>query len=66
MKWNDVKEKMPEEKHMNELFIVFGTGWHYTHVACFYNGKFYELGEDGDIMNVTHWMPLPKPPKEIK
>ena len=71
MKWINVNEKLPE--HF-ESVLVWGKG--YTVTECFYCDDydwgvqgFYkdECGYDGEYPLirdwVTHWMPLPKPPK---
>jgi hypothetical protein len=54
--WVSVEDKLPEQYTDVIVFIKGDT------IAVDYvdeNGDFYYYGK-----NVTHWMPLPKPPKE--
>ena len=63
-KWISVEERLPEK--MYSACLVYSDG--YIQVACWSHDKmgwdvwFYVDGEyDPDV---THWMPLPEPPKE--
>jgi hypothetical protein len=73
--WIDVNDRLPEE---NVVVILsedgnFETGW-YGHGTEYMSEKLFtgffihNTGYDGDSAhsqgNVTHWQPLPEPPKE--
>ena len=62
--WAPVKERLPQEKV--DCMV------HYKHAycdnddyraigMCFYDGEKFQFDQ---AYKVTHWMPLPKPPKE--
>lgn len=55
-KWISVKERLPEDKKDEYVLVV-----------CDYHGKIsVETRKKWNIdSSVTHWMPLPEPPKEI-
>jgi len=63
MEWIEVKDRLPEEDQ-RVIYWFEHTGVHYgkftmtEHGACFY-GPGGWLTDD-----VTHWMPLPDPPKK--
>lgn len=68
-KWIPVTERLPEEegwylvyttpnrehKSINKAMFCKGYAWS--------NGEPYWRGAGGHWANVTHWMPLPEPPK---
>ena len=70
--WISVKDRLPEEegwylvyttpkrehKSINKAMFCKGYAW----------GNFepYWRGAGGHWANVTHWMPLPEPPKEVQ
>ena len=58
-RWISVTERLPE-KYSN--CIVFSDG--YVKEAHFCLENFYDPIEDYMRYKVTHWMPLPEPPKE--
>lgn len=62
MKWTRVKDKMPTDYDYYIIHGDFGVT-----VATLYKGTFYreidEYNDPAECINVTHWMPLPKPPK---
>ena len=71
MKWISVKDKLPEPPdNLDELIVVVSgiddNEERYVHWAAV-----YAYGKDHEVfsipgwsqMNVTHWMPLPEPPK---
>ena len=67
-KWIPVSEKLPD-KNMWCLVICNEWGGRITRISTFladYFGERFE--EDGKVITrfVTHWMPLPEPPKEGK
>ena len=59
--WISVKDRLPEK---NTQVLVFSRGWY---VVCWYAPlNIAATWYDGDTRwtGVTHWMPLPDPPKE--
>ena len=59
--WVNIARKSYPE---NNKFVLL---WDGLEVGIgFHNyGRFYTYGEDGIIeVDITHWMPLPEPPKE--
>jgi hypothetical protein len=71
--WISVKDRLPDK---NQGWVaVYGTvvGWRWQVQAGFYDGgewlsRFVSNDDDGycKFESVTHWMPLPLPPKEDK
>ena len=66
--WISVKDSLPEGEC---LAVSMKTGPAYKEMLIGYVGESlswdtgYECESDGEILpNVTHWMPLPEPPKE--
>lgn len=57
-RWIPVTERLPEK---NGSYLVFVYG-EVTEMNC-WHGKWHRLGDDY-TKAVTHWMPLPEPPKE--
>ncbi len=55
-KWIPVTERLPEEDGFTLIFTAHG----HAGVCYFTNGWWGGYGMDG----ITHWMPLPQPPKE--
>ena len=72
MKWISVKDRLPEDKPNDpNVFItcdkagfVFGSH-NYFGGGCMEVDGFYSLDHEEWVYdeNVTHWMPLPEPPK---
>lgn len=70
IEWVSVKDKLPE--YGAEVIVVLN--YKRRRVACFsYRGKCDDTGrllwrwhnsDDESTLTVTHWMPLPEPPKE--
>lgn len=60
-KWISAKDKLP--KHEENVLLYFGKfmGVGYYDEA---DQSFYDAADDYELVNVTHWMPLPEPPKE--
>lgn len=61
MNWISVKERLPQDE---ESVLVWGCGfieigWYDASDKCWCTDDF-----DYDDDQVTHWMPLPEPPKE--
>ena len=71
-KWISVKDRLPEDNVDVIVYAVSNNGG-YTIVITFHTHKLYGLNIEGwappwqyFFMNytITHWMPLPEPPKE--
>ena len=61
-KWISVKEKLPENDYN---YLVFTSDRNDAVIATYYgDGEWLEYDSTNLIPLVTHWMPLPKPPKE--
>lgn len=56
--WIRVLTKLPDENGVYLTCNLIGDRT-YISMSHFYNGKF-------DIKDVTHWMPLPMPPKFVE
>lgn len=77
MEWISIKDRLPEKNgaylineaftHTNHISISRWTPEYKSYFNNRLNGKavWYRYGEFGDyeIARVTHWMPLPEPPK---
>jgi len=63
--WISVKDDLPKE--FGEPCIVYN-GSSVQYGDYFSNSEWYtpDCYESDEIRGVTHWMPLPKPPKEDK
>ncbi|MDR4855348.1 DUF551 domain-containing protein, partial [Klebsiella pneumoniae] len=61
-KWIPVSEQMPEDAQWCVVITEYG-----YYVQCWSDGQGW-LGDDISIPNVdvTHWMPLPAAPQEVK
>ena len=63
--WISVKDRLPENNR-NEDFIVFDNFFDTCNIstASFSDGNWYDYLGDLHKYNddITHWMPLPKPP----
>ena len=62
--WISVKERLPQEKvncivHYKHAYCDNDDYWAIG--MCFYDGEKFQFDP---AYKVTHWMPLPKPPKE--
>lgn len=72
MNWISVKDRLPKLKDgKSEQILVYGKSEDDEYIitkAIFYSNEFDECWESGDLreghLDVTHWMPLPEPPKE--
>ena len=61
--WISVKERLPQEKvdcivHYKHAYCDNDDYWAIG--MCFYDGEKFQFGS---AYKVTHWMPLPEPPK---
>ena len=67
-KWISVQDRLPEAHDDGSVDAVLVTDGSVIHMAYFNHDTwhFCESGEMKEEMfyNVTHWMPLPEPPKE--
>ena len=65
--WVSVKDRLPEYSNDGFADAVLVTDGFVQHMAYFVGGewRFAESGEIKEPMwyNITHWMPLPEPPK---
>ena len=59
MEWISVKDRLPEKEEVHYLIY---DGYEIV-MGMIDNGKLITL-EFIEIDDATHWMPLPKPPKE--
>jgi hypothetical protein len=63
-KWISVEDRLPPD---GQTVLIWSAGYIYqgwyekTSLIC---GDFYDKDTCLIIENVTHWMPLPEPPKE--
>ena len=66
--WISVKDRLPEDSNDGFADAVLVTDGFVQHMAYFVGGewRFAESGEIKEPMwyRITHWMPLPEPPKE--
>jgi hypothetical protein len=58
MEWISVKDRFP--KTPIDVLVFNGD----TQVGYFHKGFWRDFHGERNIKNVTHWMPLPEPPKE--
>ena len=59
--WISVKDRLPES---GETTLVYNGD---IDVHGFWNGRWLDYDENGypfEVLYITHWMPLPEPPKE--
>ena len=60
--WIPVTERLPEEKH---AVLVWQPQYLNSYVVVLSDGEWFVYGGYGTkVFGVTHWMPLPEPPKE--
>jgi hypothetical protein len=72
-RWIPVTERLPKQWHETEEeyfgepieFIVLICGAKCANTLGFDGNNFFDL-DSGEIYEVSHWMPLPEPPKEVK
>ena len=66
--WVSVDDRLPEYSNDGFADAVLVTDGFVQHMAYFVGGK-WRFAESGEIKEpmwyrITHWMPLPQPPKE--
>lgn len=63
--WISVNDRMPDN---GQDVLVYMADWGESRITgCnYYNGVWYDCIMNGVVVipNITHWMPLPEPPKE--
>lgn len=73
MEWIPVSERLPDKNNPVLVYCTNTTigGGYITHIGSFNSGKYWFLRAEPGIATfpvrewqVTHWMPLPEPPKE--
>ncbi|HHU9794781.1 TPA: ead/Ea22-like family protein [Escherichia coli] len=63
--WISCSERMPDDGQ--EVVVQTHSGWRYIAFYESHSGLFYDSPEgDAEYVLVTHWMPLPEPPQEVK
>lgn len=63
MEWISVKDRMPEDDATD--YLVYGRNGYGIVVAIYYGDGEWLTDDLTNITRfVTHWMPLPEPPKE--
>ncbi|EGD4958552.1 DUF551 domain-containing protein [Escherichia coli] len=61
--WISCSERMPDNNHD----VLFFDVWGYIRIGWFSaDDRSWFTSDDGCCMEVTHWMPLPEPPQEVK
>lgn len=60
--WISVTERLPDTRHTMLVCTRNRNGIPKVAMACYHDG-FGWCGSGGRWGNVTHWMPLPEPPK---
>lgn len=66
-KWISVKDRLP--KNEQDVLAYLNDGEETRIAPCnYYNGVWFDSVMNCVVVlqNVTHWMPLPEPPKEEK
>jgi len=68
--WIPVSERLPEEyQHENGEpmeFNVMILGSKIPTTLCFNGDEWFEWSDWDKSYDITHWMPLPEPPKEVE
>lgn len=72
-KWISVEDRLPDKQHDWVLVIcefVPEGGYGVPHIAELRNGVWYtdnmDIPLEEAFVKVTHWMPMPEPPKEVE
>lgn len=73
MQWISVKDKLPKDY---QAVLAYGIVQHYSApfnrciVECWYEHDCFVINQeirnedDNEVLDVTHWMPIPELPKE--
>lgn len=60
--WIPVTERLPEDD--TDVLAFCGTTGKFYETAYLCYGKWFDCWDGTEIVCVTHWMPLPTPPKD--
>lgn len=66
MKWIDCNKRLPETQQECLVAFIPGDlemGYAYA-LATFCQGKWHPFDHKQSLNGLTHWMPLPSPPKD--
>ena len=61
-KWNEIKDRPPDDE-LKKYLVAFPSSGSYVIDIGFYNGEFGFMLSHWIESDITHWMPLPEPPK---
>lgn len=70
MNWISVKDRLPKERQFVLAYQPHKSNRCRQLILCRINNSWYELNENNKIdingfyNSITHWMPLPEPPKQ--
>lgn len=64
MDWISVKDRLPEPHRMVIVYVANRAGWWNIETDFLNLNGSWASNADSDWHIVTHWMPLPEPPKE--
>lgn len=67
--WIPVTERLPERQGntaLNARYLVLYLGYYHDVIVFSPSNKKWLSGEEDKTEFVTHWMPLPEPPKEVE
>ena len=71
MEWISIKDRLPEDVNdrgyiINYLCVIDSLSGAYVRCLFYLDTEFVMLGDYCDTIyhNVTHWQPVPKPPKK--
>lgn len=63
--WIPVTERLPEESGHYLIYVIGGEFKQWSMVTmAYYHKRFYYDDMEDNFDQITHWMPLPQPPKE--
>jgi len=67
MGWISIKDFKPDQRSENSQknVICYASEYKNIYITQYVNGRFkFEVGTQAYSDVITHWMPLPEPPKE--
>jgi hypothetical protein len=67
MEWISVKDRLPDPKDDVDVLVYYDSEYNEFEMAvAYWTGRQWvsELEDPILLSDVTHWMPLPKPPEE--